>query len=184
MFHQDKNWRSLNAYLALKNLKREPDGSIEEYLRKFDSRVYKLKVNMELPDDILTCRLLKSCSLGDLHFQMVLSTTPEMTFDNMKQTLKKLFTKKSGLLNTSESECIQTLVNNEPSMDAEALSNRQNHKQRGNDRCYQGRGREGKNNPLGGDSKITQCFICGSSKHWGCSCPHAKAEEVQILWMA
>ena len=44
----------------------EPDDSIEEYLRKFDSRVYKVKeVNIELPDGILACRLLKSCSLGD-----------------------------------------------------------------------------------------------------------------------
>lgn len=69
-FHQDKNWRSFNAYLALEDLKREPNGSIEEYVSEFDSRAYKLKeVNIELADTILVCRLLKSYSLGDLHFQ-------------------------------------------------------------------------------------------------------------------
>ena len=40
VFHQGKNWSSFDAYLALENLKREPDGSIEEYLSEFDSRVY------------------------------------------------------------------------------------------------------------------------------------------------
>ena len=90
-------------------------------------------------------------------------------------------------MNTPESECTQTLVKREPSMDTEALFNRQNRKQHGNDRGYQGRGRKGKNNPLGADGKITKSFICRSCKHWACSCPYAngsEAEEVQILLMA
>lgn len=49
---------------------------------------------MEVPNAILACKLLKS----DIHFQLALSTTSEVTFDNMKQTLKKLFMKSDGLL--------------------------------------------------------------------------------------
>ena len=83
----------------------------------------------------------------------------------------------NGQLNTPESES---------SIDGEALYNKQNCKQRSNDRGYRGRRREGKNNPLDADGKITQCFICGSCKYWACSCLHAnesEAEEVQILLM-
>lgn len=45
---------------------------------------------MELHDAMLACRLLKNCNINDIHFQLVLSATPEITFDEMRQILKHL----------------------------------------------------------------------------------------------
>ena len=44
-------------------------------------------MKIEPPDAILTCRLLKSCNLSELHFQMVLSTTLEMSFTSVNDEL-------------------------------------------------------------------------------------------------
>ena len=45
-------------------------------------------------DAVLGCRLLKGCNLNDVLFQLALSTTKEMTFENMRATLKRLFADK------------------------------------------------------------------------------------------
>lgn len=79
------NRKCFNTYLAFEHLKQEFNESIEEYLSAFDSKLYKLKeVNVELDDAILACSLLKKYNQNDIHFQLALSTTPEMIFDNMR----------------------------------------------------------------------------------------------------
>ena len=47
---------------------------------------------VNLPEPVLACRLLKSSNLSDVHFQLALSTTTSMTFEEMRKTLKRLFT--------------------------------------------------------------------------------------------
>ena len=139
VFRQDDKWRCFNAYLAFENLKREPNGNIEEYLSAFDSKMYQLRdVNVELPDAILACRLVKSCNLSDIHFQLALSTTPEMTFMNMRHTLKRLFTE-CGVLATPGSDFTKVWVKNEPENEMEALYNQRSRRQyqpRGNYRGF------------------------------------------------
>ena len=57
---------------------------VGEYLSDFDLRVFKLReCDIELPDAILTCRLLKSCSLSQVHFQLALFTCPKLIFENI-----------------------------------------------------------------------------------------------------
>ena len=92
VFGQDENWKCFNTYLAFENYHRAKNISIDEYLSEFDMRLYKLEAcKVQLPDAVVACRLLKSCALSDMHFQLALSTVPNMTFEDMRCTLKKLF---------------------------------------------------------------------------------------------
>ena len=95
VFLQDKNRRCFNNYLAFENCKRSDDQSIGDFLSEFDRRHFKLKeCEVVIHDAVLACRLLKSCNLNNVLFQLALSTTKEMTFENMRATLKRLFADK------------------------------------------------------------------------------------------
>ena len=95
VFLQDKKWRCFNNYLAFENCKRSDDQSIDDFLSEFDRRHFKLKeCEVVIRDAVLACRLLKSCNLNDVLFQLALSTTKEITFENMRATLKRLLADK------------------------------------------------------------------------------------------
>lgn len=52
-------------------------------LSAFDKRLIKhSKMEIEFPHPILASRLLKSCNLNEIHFQLALSTTSEMWYKN------------------------------------------------------------------------------------------------------
>ena len=92
VFLQDKNWRGTYAYLDFENCRRDSDTPIDKFLSDFDKKYFKLKeCEVVLPDSVLACRLLKSANLSDVHFQLALSTTGEITLENMRKTLKRLF---------------------------------------------------------------------------------------------
>ena len=93
VFARDKNWKCFYAYLDLENYSRANECSVDDYLSQFDLLYHKLKsCDVTLPDAVLACRLLKSCALDDVHFKLALSTTATLTFENMRKTLKTLFT--------------------------------------------------------------------------------------------
>ena len=74
-------------------------------MSEFDKRNFKLKEGgVVLPEPVLACRLLKSANLSDVHFQLALSTTGEMTFENMRKTLKRLFSD-GGIVCAPKSDC-------------------------------------------------------------------------------
>ena len=61
-------------------------------MNTFDLKHHKLKeCGVTLPDAIVACRLIRSCNLSEVHFQLALSTVSNMTFEDMRKTLKKLF---------------------------------------------------------------------------------------------
>lgn len=92
----------------------------------FDSKLHKLKeINVEVHDAILSCKLLKNHNLSDIQFQLTILTT-EMTFNNIRWTLKKLFAKSNGIVVAPKSDCAKILVKNEPDMEAKGLHNRHN----------------------------------------------------------
>ena len=92
VFLQDKNWKCFNAYLEFENLRKSDDQTVDEFLSDFDLKHYKLKeCGVTLPDAVVACRLVKSCNLNEVHFQLALSTVSQMTFESMRNTLKKLF---------------------------------------------------------------------------------------------
>lgn len=167
--------------------------SIDEYLSEFDLRHHKLKeCKVVLPDAVIACRLLKSCGLSDVHFQLALSTTPKMTFEDMRATLKKLFAE-SGHLLTGEAAGSPEIVKVEPVLENEALYGSSS-RARGRSRRYGMRPTYrgatnyrqdssilarsnsstcSRNNPLNPDGSVSICAICSSRMHWAKHCPHA-----------
>ena len=198
VFLQDANWKCFNTYLAFENYHRAKNCSIDEYLSEFDLRHYKLKeCGVNLPDAVVACRLLKSCGLSDMHFQLALSTTTQMTFENMRSTLKKLFAESGHLLNDKSglnSDVIK--VEKVESDVADAFYGNHNrgrgwqqHDMRGR-RPYKGKNTVSTNskygsssdsfkysddrfNPRNEDGSISVCAICNSKMHWARNCPHA-----------
>ena len=193
VFLQDVNWRCFNNYLAFENCRREDETSIEEFLSEFDQRHYRLKESgVKLPDAVLACRLLKSCNLSDVHFQLALSTTPSMTFENMRKTLKRLFAD-GGIAclpkETGELSQILPNIKVEPVMFSENYQSRSGYRQPTGARrpAASGRGgyynsggryrRGGRRNPVGPDGRISKCHGCGSEMHWSRYCPHGTARN-------
>ena len=201
VFMQDANWKCFHTYLSFENYRRKKDCSIDEYLSEFDLRHYKLKeCGVELPDAVIACRLLKSCGLNDLHFQLALSTTPKMTFEEMRNTLKKLFAENSHMVSSvTKSETNVDVVKSEPVENNDALYASHYRRGRGgswsnnrdgrgavknkgmyngydynaNDKFNNNYKSKGRMNPLGRDGTVSLCAICGSKMHWAKNCPHS-----------
>lgn len=188
VFLQDANWKCFNTYLAFENYRRPKDSSIDAYLSEFDLRHYKLKeCGVTLPDAVVACRLLKSCGLSDMHFQLALSTTAKMTFEHMRCTLKKLFSENKHLLSSETSSEISESVKVEPIFASHVLYG---DAARGRSLPRRGSGfnsariaasgsgyrrttSNNRNNPFKPDGTISLCAICGSKMHWAKQCPHA-----------
>ena len=209
LFLQDKNWRCFNAYLSFENYSRDHNTGIDEYLSEFDNRYYKLKeCDATLPDAVVACRLLRSCNLTEVQFQLALSTTTEMTFENMRKTLKRLFSECDGKVSVANSAKmanshgnieVAASVKAEPSGEGEVYygSNSRGrwYGNRGSSRSNRPpRGRRG--NPVGTDGRPSQCYVCGSTAHFARFCSQRGRygndyntnnndfEEVQITLMA
>jgi hypothetical protein len=188
VFLQDINWKTFNIYLSFENYRRQKECPIDEYLSEFDLRYYKLsQCEVTLPDAVIACRLLKSCDLSDVHFQLALTTTTKMTFENMRSTLKKLFAESSHLLTgVSPKTCALKIEENAFEADV-YLSNStrprnwrrnnngaSNYSGNYNAATYSGASsRNRKMNPLKPDGTVSVCAICGSRMHWARNCPHS-----------
>lgn len=102
-----------------------------------------------------------------------------MTFENMRTTLKKLFTDCDNSASVSNAVVnLETGIRNckvEPVLESEAFYSSGNFRRssaggrgRGNrGRFYHGR----RGNPVGADGRLSTCFNCGSKNHWARSCP-------------
>ena len=183
VFSQDINWKCFNAYLAFEEYRREPDVKIDDYLCEFDRRYHKLtECKVKLPSAIIACRLLKSCNLSDVQFQLALSTTTEMNFESMRETLKKLFTDIGGraIIGNGAEMCN---VKCEP---AEAFYGGASRRGRGWGRggdirrprggYYRGRGGR-RTNPTDYSGNVSKCFECGSESHWARDCDAKQRES-------
>ena len=196
VFLQDANWKCFNAYLAFENYRREETTSMENFLSEFDRRYHKLKeCKVELPDAVVACRLIKSCNLSDIHFQLALSTTPQMTFEDMRTTLKKLFAENGQMLTVSQGNdavsmkqgatSSNTDSNNGEVMPALYGEQYSNGPQRYAGNRGRGRGaRRGHNQARGQPSnrggRWGACFVCGSTSHWARECPRGYKREYYV----
>ena len=180
IFLQDENWRVFNNYLAFESYRRSEEESIDQFLSEFDQRCHKLKeCGATLPDAVVACRLIKSCNLSEMHFQLALSTTSEMTFENMRTTLKRLFSEgRSGgvpFANVGSGSIQVDSIKSEPFVSDELYSNRfgkysgytgdtSRRNTRGQFRGSLRRGNNGEN-PIGRDGRVTTCNICSPTNH-------------------
>lgn len=181
VFLLDPNWKCFNTYLAFGNYRRPKECSINLYLSEFDTRHYKLKeCNVTLPDAVVACRLHKSCNLSDMHFQLALSTTAEMTFENMRNTLKRLFAE-SGHLLIADSDTNVKVEQWAVAAEVTYSSNSGRSKWRGGSTRRDkpplpprfSAARDQRSNPLRPDCSISLCAVCGSKVHWARRYPRA-----------
>ncbi len=180
------------AYSDFEMFKRPDDMTIPDYMVEFHRRYYKFKKHgMELPDQVLAFRLLKSCNMSDIHFQLAMSTTTTTTFEEMKKTLQRMFG--DGIVDHDLSgkgasgESVQ--VKAEPVLEVSRGDYRESRgryyrsyrpgyrSRRGScGRPWSSRGgAEGGRNPPGLGGEPTKCFTCGSVDHWAREC--TKKEE-------
>ena len=190
VFMLDKNRQAFMAYSDFERFKRPAEMSIPEYLIEFDRKYYKFKRHgMELPDQVLAFRLLKSCDISDIHFQLAMSTTATITFEEMKKTLQRMFgdgIMDHDLSGNSQREGVKwepSLVKNEPILQASRYQSdnySRGFRPRYGNRWSGTRGRWQRGH--GGGSR---CFRCGSADHWIRNCPvrgdtYDRGEETDV----
>ena len=69
---------------------------IDDFISKFEHVYYKFqKQDMNLPDTVIAFMLLESCNLEEKDKKLIFSAMSEITFDNMKSALKRVFGEKN-----------------------------------------------------------------------------------------
>ena len=76
----------------MESFKRSSEMSITEYINEFERLHHKIKeYDMGLPSGVLAQKLLKQAGLSESHEQLARAMVSELTFENMKFQLKKIF---------------------------------------------------------------------------------------------
>ena len=92
LFLKDKDMRQFLAFQAMYSMRRTPEQSIAEFIPLFEHAYFKYKQEgLELPDTTLGFMLLASSELSETELQLVMSPNQKVTFDTVKQTLKRVF---------------------------------------------------------------------------------------------
>ena len=89
---KDENNSAYEAYDTFERYQHPVDMGMTEHINTFE-RLYQKAKNLksELPDGVLAYRLLGSANLSDTHVQLARATLPSLTYNNMQQQLKKIF---------------------------------------------------------------------------------------------
>lgn len=200
LFLLDESRRQFGAFQNLYNLKRSPEVDVGQFVNEFERHYFRFtQEKMTLPDAVMAFMLLTSCSLSDPQFQLVMSGMTKITYENMKCSLKRIF---SGRLESSaqvqvkeepvwfgdesvypgvQKSCEQNVYygrnfNSGVSRGYFGASRNRGGRNRGRGSFNQtsvSRGQNRKLNPLGPDGFPSKCAICESKYHWARSCPHS-----------
>ena len=183
VFLQDKGRRQFSAFQKLYNLRRKDGVGVTDFIAEFEHNYFEFtKQEMKLPDTVIAFMLLASMNLDEKDVQMVMSGVSDVSSENMKSALKRIFG--GGFSGVS----MQKLnIKDEPifecdgdNANSEALFTRGRGRQsyprgsRGLGRQDSARGASRRHNPI--DKKtgnISRCAICGSKFHWASKCPDA-----------
>ena len=71
---------------------------------------------MELPNGVLAYRFLNSANISSHHKQLVRATLPELSYQSMKDQLKKIFSDPTNLVGDAKQE---QAIKVEPAMEAQ-----------------------------------------------------------------
>ena len=191
LFLHDAGRRQFSAFHELYNLRRNDDMNINEFVSHFDHIYFKFnKQGMELPDPVIAFMLLASCKLSDTDVQLVMSAITEVTSENMKSVLKRVFGGNIGTGKFASFEIKTEPVFHSAGESSEtfyANSRRGQYQHQRGTYTLRGRGNRGdlsnrpsgrnngsrKTNPVDRDGNISRCVICESKFHWARQCPDA-----------
>ena len=90
---------------------------VSDYVIEFERLYNKAKQHkMELPDGVLAYRFLNSANISSHHKQLVRATLPELSYQSMKDQLKKIFSDPTNLVSDAKQE---QAIKVEPAMEAQ-----------------------------------------------------------------
>ena len=189
LFLQDSSQSAYMAYDKFEKFQRSPDMDIKEHINQLESLYNKISVhNMELPDGVLTYRVLKSANISHKHEQLAPATITEFSYSNMTKQLKKIFGDVAATQNS-----VMAAVKVEPTFQVENkeeafYGNYGKSQIRGhwnNRNPYSGAFRGGRykinesrtsarrKNPLDSSGNVSRCSVRESIYHWKRDCPNA-----------
>ena len=195
LFLKDEHQRTYVSYAEFEEFKRPEDMTIDNYINDFERLYNKVKsFKIELPDQVLAYRLLKSANLHQNKMELVRATISELGYSEMKKQLRKLediaVSKRDTKTESDiKDEPAETLYTRGGRFRGRGRSNGSSRGTRGS--CYNGRGNNqatyhnsnnGRGNNQAGYSNsnknryddsgnITKCFNCKSVYHWAKDCP-------------
>ena len=109
LYMKDATLEKFETLEAFDSFQRKPETSIQEHIHEFEKIYNKLKdKGTTMSDDLLAYKLLKSVKLSEQDEKIVKGTTTNLTLEEMKTQLKKIFPD-SGV----KSNPVDTLLPNE-----------------------------------------------------------------------
>lgn len=92
LFLPDEERRQFVAFNNFYNLTRAAETEIKDFLIDFDHIYFKFtQENLALPDPVMAFMLLSSVNLPEKDAHLIMSTLKEVSFKNMKNTIKCIF---------------------------------------------------------------------------------------------
>ena len=187
-FLVEKGRRQFAAFNAFHNYTRTTD-DIGAFVSGFENVYFKFKQqDMTLPDTVLAFMLLRASNLDEVDRKVIMSSIKEVTYANMKSSLKRVFCddapKSEGSSLQIKSEPV-FYGNEERDQTAQQTrggrggrGRRQWRGVRGGRRSLTGANRTPvaarggrRSNPQNADGEVSRCFICDSKFHWARECP-------------
>ena len=193
LFLVDKGQREFAAVDDLFSLYRKEDANVNSFVTEFEHTYFKFKQQgMSLPDSAMAYILLRACKLTDGERKLIMSAINNVSYDNMKSAIKRIFC--NDINKNSDNSSSKVIVKNEPIFygndENEVMYARNNFRGRFSRRTNNYRGRGGgailtgsnreqvgrggrRQNPLDAEGNISKCLICDSRFHWARQCPDA-----------
>ena len=178
VFLKDVHTRCFLAFREFYNLRRSAGTSITDFLVTFDTHINKLsKLNIVLPEGVKAFFLLTAANVSEDSERLARTTCGAITFENMKECIRKIFNDTGGALDN----CAAPPIKSEPLFLTSNRSrgrNFQSNRGRGfipsrgrgfSDNVRNFRGRDNLN-ARDKDGKFLRCFGCGSNKHFFKDC--------------
>ena len=124
LFLPDKGRRQFTAFKNLYNLRRQTMNFLD-YITTFEHSYYKFKMEgMELPDPVIAFMLLAASELTDSELKLIMSAINEVSYANVKATLKRVFDTNVGENTEEVSVKQETLFSSEKDTDGYAYYTR------------------------------------------------------------
>ncbi|KAK6187111.1 hypothetical protein SNE40_005204 [Patella caerulea] len=160
LFLTDKVDLAYEAYSNFDSYRKPINISMSEFIVEFEQRYSKcVKYQMELPNPVLSFKLLDCSNLGQKERQLALTAANDLKFSTMKSALKRIFSQ------TNKTDSPEASINLE---DDSALYTRFN---RNRQYPYKAADTPKGSNPLDRFGRRTKCSICQSIFHWAKDCP-------------